>query len=434
MDRYFTPFKVIRRLIISLLVVGIMGWLFGYTYELIAAYLLAVVLWNSFYQLKLSRWLWKSRTTQPPQAAGAWSDIYDGIYRTLRRTQIRRRNLVLILQRFREAAETIPDAGLVIENDGTLVWSNKLAQVYFGLQWPADKGIRISNLIRNPKFIKYFAEKDFREAITLSSPIGDKRDIELRVIPYAKAQLLVIARDVTRIRMLERMRKDFVANVSHELKTPLTVMQGYLELMEDPKALPPERMAKAVADITVQTQRMQLMVEQLLTLSRMEANYQENFTEHVAVGAMLNALVTELCFMLEEHQVQLQTHIDNELLVLGNADKLHAAVHNLFVNAIKYSGKGAVIKMSWQREGEQACFSIQDNGPGIGKEHLSRLTERFYRVAEDRNSSTGGTGLGLSIVKHSLESHRCQLEIASTLGQGSCFSFRIPRELTLTKD
>jgi len=138
--------------------------------------------------------------------------------------------------------------------------------------------------------------------------------------------------------------------------------------------------------------------------------------------------------MLEEHQVQLQTHIDNELLVLGNADKLHAAVHNLFVNAIKYSGKGAVIKMSWQREGEQACFSIQDNGPGIGKEHLSRLTERFYRVAEDRNSSTGGTGLGLSIVKHSLESHRCQLEIASTLGQGSCFSFRIPRELTLTKD
>lgn len=431
MDRYFTPVKIIRRLLISLLMVALAGWLFGYTYELLTAYLVGVVLWNSFYQLKLSRWLWKSRTTQPPQAPGAWSDIYDGIYRTLRRSQARRRNLALILQRFREAAETIPDAGLVIESDGTLVWSNKLAQLYFGLQWPTDKGIRITNLIRHPRFIKYFAEKDFREAITLEAAAGGKRDIELRIMPYAHEQLLVIARDVTRIRMLERMRKDFVANVSHELKTPLTVMQGYLELMAEPNALPPARMTKAIADMTTQTQRMQLMVEQLLTLSRMEADYQETFTEQVAVGPMLHGLIGEINLMLNEQQVQLQVQIDNDLVVLGNADKLRAAVHNLLVNAVKYAGKGAVIHLTWRREAEQAMFSVQDNGPGIGEEHLSRLTERFYRVAADRNIHTGGTGLGLSIVKHSLESHRSQLQVESTVGAGSCFSFRLPRDLTI---
>lgn len=432
MDRYFTPFRIIRRFLISLLIVGFGGWVFGYLYEFISVYLIGLVLWNSFYQLRLSRWLWKSRTTQPPQAPGAWSDIYDGIYRTVKRSQVRRRNLARILQRFREAAETIPDAGLVIENDGSLVWSNKLAQIYFSLQWPTDKGIRITNLIRHPRFIKYFRERDFSDAITLTSPAGDKREIELRIMPYAHAQLLIIARDVTRIRKLERMRKDFVANVSHELKTPLTVMQGYLELMEDPNALPPERMAKAITDISAQTQRMQLMVEQLLILSRMETHSQEIFTEQVAVGPMLQALVAEVSLMVESHQVKLHTAIDNELMVLGSMDKLHAAAHNLLVNAIKYAGKGAVIRLTWQRENEQALFSVQDNGPGIAAVHLSRLTERFYRITEDRNSKTGGTGLGLSIVKHSLESHRSHLQVESALGQGSCFSFRIPREFVVS--
>src|SRR5690554_1120490 len=431
MDRYFTPFKMISRLVMSLLVVGFLGWLLGYPYELISVYLIGLVLWNSFYQLRLSRWLWQSRATQPPQAPGAWSDIYDGIYRTVKRSQVRRRSLARILQRFREAAETIPDAGLVIENDGSLVWSNKLAQIYFGLQWPTDKGIRITNLIRHPRFIKYFRDRDFTDAITLTSPAGDKREIELRIMPYANAQLLVIARDVTHIRKLERMRKDFVANVSHELKTPLTVMQGYLELMEDPNTLAPERMAKAMADITAQTQRMQLLVEQLLTLSRMATNSQETFTEQVAMGPLLQTLVAEVGLMVESHKVRLHTAIDNELVVLGHVDKLRAAAHNLLVNAIKYAGEGAVITLTWQRQQGEAFFSVQDNGPGIAATHLARLTERFYRITEDRNSKTGGTGLGLSIVKHSLESHRSHLQIESTLGQGSCFYFRIPRALVV---
>lgn len=426
MNRHFTPLRLFCRFFISLLLVGFFAWLFGYFYPVLLFYLLGLVLWNYAYQLKLSRWLWQSRTLQPPQAPGTWSDIYDGIYHSLKRSQVRRRSLVALLQRFREAAETIPDAALVIEENGGLVWSNKLAQSYLGLHWPADKGIRITNLIRHPRFIKYFHQQDFHEAITLNFAVGQKvRDIELRMMPYASAQLLVIARDVTRVRELERMRKDFVANASHELKTPLTVMQGYLELMAEP--LPAEQMTKALQSVSEQTQRMQKLVEQLLVLSRMESSRpEESSKELVPMGAMLLALLDELKLLAKTQQVEIKTDIDLSLKVQGHTDKLRAASYNLLVNALQHAGVGTVITVVWRQQQGQAYFAVIDTGRGIAAEHVKRLTERFYRVGADRNSRTGGTGLGLAIVKHALEAHQSSLQISSQVGQGSCFSFYLP--------
>ncbi|MCC5854571.1 MAG: phosphate regulon sensor histidine kinase PhoR [Idiomarina sp.] len=431
MDRYYNLFRVLRRLVLGLIPVALLGWLTGYLFEALTIALFVVVLWNAFFQQRLNRWLWSSRIMHPPQAPGAWSDIYDGIYRTLRRSQMRQRNLALILQRFRQAAEAIPDAGLVIEADGRLVWSNKLAQLYFGLQWPTDRGIRITNLIRHPRFVKYFRKQNFSDAITLTSPTGDSREIELRIMPYAGTQLLVIARDVTRISRLERMRKDFVANVSHELKTPLTVMQGYLELMEEPDHMSPKHLQKAVRDISSQTSRMQVMVEQLLVLSRMESQGQETFTTKVNVPALIRELLTETEILAKAKDQKITADVAANLWIFGSAEKMQAAIHNLVTNAMKYTQAGGTIHIEWRVVGEQAEFAVNDNGPGIPAEHIPRLTERFYRVDEDRNRSTGGTGLGLSIVKHSLEHHRSVLQIESKPDQGSRFSFRLPKELTL---
>jgi len=336
MERHFTFFKVLQRLFLALLPVAFAGWLFGVPFQAVSAFLLIYALWNAFYQQRLNRWLWLSRTMHPPKAPGAWSDIYDGIYRTLRRSQFRRRNLAMILHRFREAAEAIPDAGMVLEANGNLVWSNKLAQHYFGLKWPTDKGIRITSFIRHPRFVKYFRKGDFKDPITLSSPVGDGREIEIRIMPYAGEQWLVMARDVTRLNQLERVRKDFVANVSHELKTPLTVMQGYLELMEEPTDLPPKQLKKAVHDISVQTRRMQLMVEQLLALSRMEAKGIES-SELVDVGRLIHRYVAELRHSAESKQQSLTVNVVANSSVLGNEEKLAAAIQNLITNAMKYT-------------------------------------------------------------------------------------------------
>ncbi|RUO20453.1 two-component system sensor histidine kinase PhoR [Aliidiomarina iranensis] len=432
MERHYSLYRLAIRLLLWLLPFVLVGWLLDGLWLALAIGLACSVAWNFFFFQRLNRWLWQSRTTLPPSAPGAWSDIYDGIYGTLRRAQSKRRQLSILLQRFRQAAEAIPDAGMVLNADGSLEWTNKLAQIYFGIRWPADKNIRITNLIRYPRFIKYFDKGDFREAITLVSPTGDQRELELRIMPYSGTQLLVIARDVTQLRKLERMRKDFVANVSHELKTPLTVMNGYLEMLEDGEHLPPQMMEKAVRDMQGQTQRMQKMVNQLLELSRMEAQTQDNFSKRVAMSRVLNDIITELGPVMQEKRIHLDLAITPDLSVWGSEDKLRSAAMNLITNAIKYSPEGSTIKVIWQLNRGYAEFAVSDSGPGIPAEHIPRLTERFYRVEKDRNSSSGGTGLGLSIVKHALEHHRSKLQVESTIGAGSRFYFRISPELVST--
>src|SRR5690554_1884201 len=165
MERHFTLARLLKRLLVWVMPFALVGWLLDLLWPALAVAFASAVIWHLFYFHRLNHWLWQSRTMLPPQAPGAWSDIYDGIYRTLRRAQIKRRQLSILLQRFRQAAESIPDAAFVIESDGTLVWSNKLAQIYFGLRWPTDRGIRITNLIRYPRFLKYFEIADFDEPI-----------------------------------------------------------------------------------------------------------------------------------------------------------------------------------------------------------------------------------------------------------------------------
>lgn len=433
MERHFTLYRLLKRLLLWVLPFALLGWLFDFFWQALVGALVIAVVWNLVFFQRLNRWLWHSRTMLPPRAPGAWSDIYDGIYRTLRRAQVKRRQLSIILQRFRQAAEAIPDAALVLESDGTLVWSNKLAQIYFGLRWPADRGIRITNLIRYPRFIKYFEIGSFDEPITILAPVGNQREIEMRFMPYSDTQLLVIARDITQVRKLERLRKDFVANVSHELKTPLTVMHGYLELLQEPSNLPPEILNKALRDMNLQNQRMQQMVEQLLTLSRMEGQTQETFTRKVVMKTLLEQIISELQPMIDNKGLALVVDIDATMSVLGNEEKLRAACSNLITNAIKYGKENGHLRVAWYRVGQFAEFSVEDDGPGIAAEHVPRLTERFYRVEKDRNSSTGGTGLGLSIVKHALEHHRSYLQVESAPGQGSRFFFRIVPELLVNE-
>lgn len=429
MGKYYTLWAICRGLLLYLGPFLVLGWHFDAIWQALSVALLLKLIWHYYFINRLTVWLWESRTLLPPKGRGIWTDVFDGIYRTLRRNQSRRRSLSTLIKRFRQASEAMPDAAVVLKEDGTVTWANKLAQLYLGLQWPGDSGIRITNLIRDPQFVKFFKRGEYKHAITMHSPAHQAMDLEVRLMPYADNQYLLIARDVTQLTKLERMRKDFVANVSHELKTPLTVMQGYLEMLEEPQMVPAKQLDKAIYDMSTQTSRMQNMVSQLLELSRIESSAPESFSEEVDVPVLIEQCMAEVRLLCDEKDHQVVLDIEHNLYVYGNVEKLRTVMINLITNAIKYTPSQGNISMSWRRSHKSALFKVCDTGPGIDPIHQSRLTERFYRIDADRNSTTGGTGLGLSIVKHALEAHRSRLQLDSQPGKGSCFSFILPPEL-----
>jgi two-component system phosphate regulon sensor histidine kinase PhoR len=424
MDRDYSNLMAVRGLLLYLIPFGVIGWLLDLFWPVLTFALAGLVLWHYYYQQRLTKWLWKSRNLLPPTAPGSWSYIYDGIYRNQRRSQHRRKSLARLLRRFREAAEALPDAAIVFRKDGSLLWSNKLAQFYFGLRWPEDAGMRLSNLIRHPEFFVYLNKGEFGEALTIPSPVRDSLDIEIRVMPYSDDQFLLVARDVTQLKQLENLRRDFVANVSHELKTPLTVLQGYLEMLDEPQLTPPAMTAKAVEQMQLQSERMKNLVDQLLQLSRMETPSHDVFEQVVDMPALIGELQAEAEKLATDKALQLTFDIE-PINVYGKRDLLRSAMQNLIINAIRYIQDEGHVRVTWRRVRDEVEFSVEDNGPGIDGEHLPRLTERFYRVDADRNSENGGTGLGLSIVKQALEHHNSHLEVNSKPGAGSRFWFRL---------
>lgn len=432
MDRRYSILFILKGLLWFIVPVGFFGWLFNLFWPTLAVALLTLVVWHYFYQYKLVDWLWHRRTMLPPSAPGSWSYIYDGIYRTQRRSQQRRRALARLLRRFREASEAIPDAAIVFRKDGSLIWCNKLAQFYFGLKWPADTGIRLSNLIRYPEFITYLQKADFSEDIHLPSPVREDIELEIRVMPYSDDQYLLMARDVTQLKQLDQMRKDFVANVSHELKTPLTVLQGYLEMLDEPAELPPAILKKAVTDMQGQSERMRNLVDQLLSLSRMDVHRIDIFDRIVDVPRLLATVEEDAKRLNQEKQHRITFNVA-PIKVHGIEDELRSVISNLVANAINYTPANGEIKVTWNMVGSDVEFMVQDNGPGIPAEHVGRLTERFYRVDKDRNSKKGGSGLGLAIAQQALEHHHSRLIIDSIVGRGSKFSFRISEELVISE-
>ncbi|WP_107850588.1 phosphate regulon sensor histidine kinase PhoR [Oceanimonas marisflavi] len=385
---------------------------------------------NHRYQHKLSVWLWRDRSLTPPEGKGSWEGIFNGIYRLQQRQRTRRRELANLVRRFREGAEALPDAAVVIRRDGSIIWCNKLAQQLLGFRWPDDAGQHIGNLVRMPVFIAYMKRSDFREPLEMPSPLSEERLLECRIMPYAEDQALLVVRDVTRLRSLEQVRKSFVANVSHELRTPLTVLKGYLEMLEEP---PSEQVwHKAQKVLFEQTQRMDALVNQLMTLTRYEAAPQPDFTKVVDMPAILQMLEQEAVALSGERKHHFSFVIDSSLRMRGDPEQMRSAVSNLVYNAVRHTPAGSHIHVEWGLQGNVGRFTVSDDGDGIAPEHIARLTERFYRVDKARSRQTGGSGLGLAIVKHALSHHDSHLEIESRPGEGSRFGFRLPERLLVT--
>ncbi len=407
----------------------IVGWIFGYMPWLLLAATVLQLLWHLHNQMRLSAWLWDEKRLTPPSGSGNWESLFNGIYRLQQRQRKKRKELTNLIRRFRNGAESLPDAVVVFRGEGNIVWCNKLAQHLLGFKWPDDSGQPVSNLIRTPDFIKYLNKQDFSEPLEMRSPLNVERMLELRIVPYTEGEHLMVVRDVTQVKQLEGMRRNFFANVSHELRTPMTVLRGYLEMTEDPDMLVGPMWGKAHGVMTEQLNRMNSLVSQLLTLSKIEAAPMDDFDDVVNVPAMLEVLEKEAQSLSGDDGHQLEFHVDTRLRVLADEDQLRSAISNLVYNAVKYTEPGAQIKVRWFKTVQGACLEVEDSGDGIEPQHLHRLTERFYRVDKARSRDTGGSGLGLAIVKHALTHHDAHLEIQSVVGTGSKFSFVLPSRL-----
>jgi two-component system phosphate regulon sensor histidine kinase PhoR len=312
---------------------------------------------------------------------------------------------------------------VLLDLQNHVVFCNNTAEMQLGLQLSADRGQSILHLVRQPEFVDYLERADFSQPLTLRPERYRDRLYTIHIIPYAGSRRLLQIKDVTQAERIDQTRRDFVANVSHELRTPLTVLSGFLETLQTLEITAAER-DHFLQLMMEQSQRMQAIVQDLLTLSAIEsAPPPENNVVDMA-NLLLQLQRDAETLSQGRHRITIATCDAHNLR--GSEAELFSALGNLVTNAVRYTPEGGAITLRWEVSPHSALFSVQDTGPGIATEHISRLTERFYRVDKGRSRHSGGTGLGLAIAKHAITRHQGQLEIRSELGRGSCFTAHFP--------
>jgi len=378
--------------------------------------------------LRLIHWAACPLGTPTPSASGAWGAAFEALHRRARLASAERERATEELARFRRAAEALPDGVIILDGHRAIEWMNLHAEACLGLRASVDTGSRITHLLREPEFLEYLDSPDHRGMpLELHTQRNPGRSLQIQAAPFAAGRTLLLVRDVTQLQKLATMRRDFVANVSHELKTPLTVTLGFVETaLEALNDTPPQEIAQYLQTAAEQAQRMQQLIDDLLMLSSLETDSPPPLEDPVDATGLLADIRREVeVLSAGRHRVVIENHGPRELR--GSARELHSAFANLAGNAVRYSPQGGEILLSWSSEGDAgARFSVSDRGIGIAREHLPRLTERFYRVDRGRSREAGGTGLGLAIVKHVLERHQAILLIESEPGQGSKFSVVFP--------
>ena len=374
---------------------------------------------------RLAEWASSGPDAVVPESGGPWRAVWSAIYRRARHRRAHERDLTQTIERFQSAAEAIPDGMVVIGATNRIKWANQRGQSLLGLDLVQDRGAPLLNLVRQPEFVRYIDSDDYAGGIVIESQRDPGMTLAIQVVPFGIEEKLLIARDVTQIEAVARMRRDFIANVSHELKTPLTVISGFVETLQELE-LDDRQRARFLQLMREQAGSMQRLVEDLLTLSTLESEHNALADERFAIVPLLLSVSADAKGLSKgNHDVSLE--IGDAATVLGSREELASAFGNLVSNAIRYTPANGTVRLAWRIDPDGAgVFSVTDSGIGIAPEHVPRLTERFYRIDRSRSRATGGTGLGLAIVKHVLLRHQADLVISSEPGKGSTFAVRLP--------
>jgi two-component system, OmpR family, phosphate regulon sensor histidine kinase PhoR len=360
-------------------------------------------------------------------SSGIWQLIVQNIVHAQRKNKERKKRLSQMARRFEATIAALPDATVVINQHREIELTNQAANDLLGIHKTSDLGQRLDNLIRDPALHQLIDSSETLSQIEMASPIERGKSLSITCVDFGESRKLVTARDISQRLAVQKLRKAFIANASHELRTPLTVISGYLELLESEPELS-KSMRTQIVNASNQASRMTRILDDLLTLSKLEEKgYDANSGEVVDMPNVIYKLVSDLKKTAALGTCIIETAIDEKLFIKGVESELYSLFQNLISNAVKYSPEGAKIKVVWElSNAQELTLAVIDNGEGIAPEHLSRLTERFYRVNVNRSRQVGGTGLGLSIVKHTLENHGGYLHVESELSKGSTFSARFP--------
>ncbi len=407
----------------------ILGLLFGETRLLLGLGLLGYLGWHLGNFLLLQSWIGRRRGFRLPVSLGVWEAVFDGLQRERLRKRRRGRRLITFLSDYRDAAETLPDALVVLSETGSICWFNPAARKLLGLRWPADLGKDIARVVTHPVLEDDLAAGRSSRPLEVPSPANGAWILNVQVTAAFgnQRERLLVARDITPVFRLEQARRDFLASVSHELRTPITVFRGYLETLQEMGMAEGHPHWRApLAHMDQQAERMQALVDDLLTLSRLEMAERPQAEAPVPVAEMLAEIQAEARILSNDRKHSLRLKMDPSVQLLGEAGELRSAFSNLIFNAVRHTPAGTRIDIDWQGSAEGASLSVKDHGPGIAAYHLPRLTERFYRVEAGRSRRAGGSGLGLAIVKQVLDRYSAELTIASVAGQGTSFVCHFP--------
>ena len=373
---------------------------------------------------RLLRWLRTRRDEPPPHDAGLWGEIgyrIEGLVLRGEREVAQERTR---LAQFRSAIEASPNGVLMLDGNDQIEWLNSVAADHFGLDPTRDLRQRITNLVRSPTFVACLQGRQWAAPIKVPGARG-QGSLSILIRPYGEGQKLILSADVTQAERTDAMRRDFVANVSHEIRTPLTVLSGFIETMAGLPLTEAER-RRVLTLMAQQTTRMQSLVSDLLTLASLEGSPRPPVDRWVALAKLLADACSDAT-ALSAGRHHLTVEGNPAVQIAGDAGELASAIANLVNNAVRYTPEGGKIGVTWRMLASGAGeLSVVDNGPGIDREHLPRLTERFYRGDSSRSRNTGGTGLGLAIVKHVVQRHGGELVIQSEPGQGAAFRLEFP--------
>lgn len=389
----------------------------------------ALQLWNL---LRVEHWLRRRQVELPPDMGGAWGEVVAIISRIYRRKQYHKAHVTRLLREFQRLTTAMPEGAVLLGPDHEILWFNQRAAAWLGLRRKRDVGFRIENLVRQPAFVSYLRSGQ-PEGVIVQDVADPRRWFSFHLVRSGQNEQrqLLIVRDVSREQHLQEMRKDFVANASHELRSPLTVIAGYLDALADDQKLDGAWSAP-VQEMRRQAERMGTIINDLLELSKLESGERSQDERAVDIGGILAMLRKEVLAMDEPtHPVRLR--LESNALLFGVESELHSVASNLVSNAVKYTPARGEIELRWWVDDDGAHLSVRDSGLGIPAEHIPRLTERFYRVDPGRARNMGGSGLGLAIVKHALQRHDAELAIESREGVGSTFTCHFPLERVIER-
>ena len=394
--------------------------------------LLLMLLWHFFFLAQLLGWLDETLDRPLPQGRGVWEIAFSSLHRRIRIKQGQQKVLSETLERFVRAFQALPDGVIAFDRHRHIDWINERAEAHFAISATADRGQALTNLIRHPDFVTYLDQGQYSAPLIYRDGRVEGLSLLLQIIPYGNEQSLLVSRDISQIERMETMRRDFIADVSHELKTPLTVVAGFLEMLSESQEINGNGEIKHYLSlICEQAARMQRLIEDLLTLSALESEALAPNDGRVEIEPMLKSILTDVrSLSAGQHEISLS--VETPSVLAGCANELRSAFSNLAGNAVRYTPPGGKIDLIWRMDHDVGKFIVADTGIGIPAQHLPRLTERFYRVDRSRSRETGGTGLGLAIVKHVLTRHHATLDIESEPGKGSRFTARFPSRVLVS--